>query len=201
MERVGGAGFGAFFLQILGSLGVKMAFFYNGRRVMELMAKNRRDAMAKGETSYFTGKPCIHGHMAYRYTSSGACSTCVLENATAARQALQPPEELVGVKLRAVAVDASTLLDTAVALTQRRHPHVTREHVVGKGVGAKPEGGTLLYSVNVYPADVQLLRDMQNAMLKARGPNMEEARGRAVGGVMAQAEAARDNGEGEWRFT
>lgn len=168
---------------------------------MDLLPKSRRDALAKGEGQYLTGKPCIHGHVAYRYTSSGACSTCVLENAAATRQALQPPEDLVPLRLRIHPADVATLLDCAVSLTQARRPDVKPEHVVGKRVGAKPEGGTLLYSVNVDPADVQLLRDMQFAMLNARGPNIEHVRAAAFGAAGAQAEAARDNGEGEWKFT
>lgn len=169
---------------------------------MDLPA-SRRDAMSKGETTYFTGKTCIHGHVAYRYASSGACSTCVLNNASSARQSLQPPEELIPLRLRVVPVDAATLLDTAVAMTQRRHPDVSRGQILGKtgGVGIKPEGGTLLYIVNVDAADAQLIKEMGWAMLRARGPDPEAERRRIFGALAAQAEASRDNGETEWKFT
>ena len=36
----------------------------------------RRDALARGLTRYFTGKPCKHGHVAERVTSSRACIPC-----------------------------------------------------------------------------------------------------------------------------
>jgi 5-methylcytosine-specific restriction endonuclease McrA len=40
--------------------------------------KSRADAKAAGETKYFTGKPCKHGHKAPRYVSSGSCEACLL---------------------------------------------------------------------------------------------------------------------------
>jgi hypothetical protein len=36
----------------------------------------RAEAKAKGLKQYFTGKPCPHGHVAERYTSSSGCITC-----------------------------------------------------------------------------------------------------------------------------
>lgn len=36
----------------------------------------RRDAAAAGLTRYYTGKPCLHGHDAERFVSSGRCLTC-----------------------------------------------------------------------------------------------------------------------------
>lgn len=37
------------------------------------------DAIANGAVKYFTGKPCIHGHVADRYVSSNACVICTSE--------------------------------------------------------------------------------------------------------------------------
>lgn len=37
---------------------------------------NRADAKIRGETKYFTGKPCIHGHVDLRWTCSARCKTC-----------------------------------------------------------------------------------------------------------------------------
>lgn len=39
----------------------------------------RKSAKAAGETYYYTGKPCKHGHIAARQTSSGGCVTCSSE--------------------------------------------------------------------------------------------------------------------------
>lgn len=37
----------------------------------------RAEAIAAGHNKYFTGKPCRHGHIAPRYTDSGACQDCL----------------------------------------------------------------------------------------------------------------------------
>lgn len=36
----------------------------------------RRKALLAGETRYWTGNPCPHGHIAHRMTSSGRCVEC-----------------------------------------------------------------------------------------------------------------------------
>jgi len=41
------------------------------------MKSTRSEAKAAGETKYFTGKACPHGHVAPRQTSSGTCSECL----------------------------------------------------------------------------------------------------------------------------
>lgn len=43
--------------------------------------KTRRDAAEAGESKYYTGRPCINGHSGFRYTSSGICCACNVENA------------------------------------------------------------------------------------------------------------------------
>ncbi len=37
---------------------------------------SREDARAQGSKSFFTGKPCVHGHIAPRYTSTTNCVEC-----------------------------------------------------------------------------------------------------------------------------
>lgn len=39
---------------------------------------DRRSAVAAGESTYFTGRPCPHGHVALRYTSNAACLECLV---------------------------------------------------------------------------------------------------------------------------
>lgn len=160
---------------------------------------------------YNTGKACRNGHYAARYTSSGACKACLTESVAGVRRALdwnpRTPErtaqceQLVKLRLRAHPADATTLLDCAVSLTQSRYSAVAPTDIVGSRKGMEPAGGTMLYLVNVDAADVQMLRDMQFALLQARGPNVEQLRAAAFGAAGAQAEAARDNGETEWKFT
>lgn len=176
-----------------------------------MLLPTRKQALAMGHATYNTGKACRNGHYADRYTSSGACKACLTESVAGVRRPLawnpRTPERqaqcerLAQIRLRAHPLDAPTLLDCAISLTQARHAAVAPTDVVGSRAGLKPEGGTLLYIVNVDAADVQLLRDMQNAMLRARGPNIEAVRAAAFGAAGAQAEAARDNGEGDWKFT
>ena len=42
---------------------------------------NRQEAIVAGVPRYFTGKPCVHGHVAERYVASKTCVEC--GNATA----------------------------------------------------------------------------------------------------------------------
>jgi hypothetical protein len=37
----------------------------------------RKEAQLAGVTRFTTGRPCINGHLTYRYTSTGSCSQCV----------------------------------------------------------------------------------------------------------------------------
>lgn len=40
------------------------------------MEKTRKKAIESGETRYYTGLACKHGHKAERWTMSGACVAC-----------------------------------------------------------------------------------------------------------------------------
>jgi hypothetical protein len=42
---------------------------------------SRSEAKAQGLTHYFTGKPCVRGHIDQRFTSIGKCKTCAREDA------------------------------------------------------------------------------------------------------------------------
>lgn len=37
----------------------------------------RKEAMSLGLNTFTTGRPCVNGHLAFRYTSSGSCSECI----------------------------------------------------------------------------------------------------------------------------
>ena len=39
----------------------------------------RSDAITRGLKTYFTGKPCTHGHVAPRQTSNGICRECAYD--------------------------------------------------------------------------------------------------------------------------
>ena len=42
----------------------------------------RRKAREKGQTTYYTGRKCKHGHLSERYTKSGTCVACAKRRAT-----------------------------------------------------------------------------------------------------------------------
>lgn len=44
---------------------------------MEQLPKTHKEALEKGTVRYFTGRPCKHGHIAPRFTSSKNCEKCV----------------------------------------------------------------------------------------------------------------------------
>jgi hypothetical protein len=170
----------------------------------------RKQAIETGAKTYYTGQPCKNQHVAERYTVSGGCKECITESVNGIRRAVGGPvatperleqaEGLTPMRLRIVPADVATLLDTVVAMTLARRPLLVATDVVGARKGTKPEGGTLLFIVNVDAQDVELIRQMQWAMLKVHTPDPEAERRRIFGALAAQAEAGRDNGETEWDF-
>lgn len=42
---------------------------------------SRRDAAAQGLTHFYTGRPCLHGHDAERFVTSGRCIVCAYPHA------------------------------------------------------------------------------------------------------------------------
>jgi len=49
----------------------------------------RKEALAKGLTRYFTGKPCPHGHVAERWASTCSCVECDRKYAEAHREKIR----------------------------------------------------------------------------------------------------------------
>ena len=52
----------------------------------DTLPSSRAKAKAAGATHYFTGKPCPHGHVTPRFTSSGGCVVCTEERKRARRR-------------------------------------------------------------------------------------------------------------------
>lgn len=44
------------------------------------MLPDRYEAMTRGQRFYFNGVACVHGHTDARYSKSGICVTCAIEN-------------------------------------------------------------------------------------------------------------------------
>jgi len=45
--------------------------------------ETRKQAIAAGKSKYFTGKLCVRGHLAQRYTATAHCCVCNMENTQA----------------------------------------------------------------------------------------------------------------------
>lgn len=54
---------------------------------MPTLPATRSEALKAGSTRYATGRPCIHGHIAPRNTSSAACIECVRQARQVEQQA------------------------------------------------------------------------------------------------------------------
>jgi hypothetical protein len=44
-----------------------------------MLIYTRAEALRDGKKTYFTGKPCKHGHIDYRFTSRSNCRSCLLQ--------------------------------------------------------------------------------------------------------------------------
>lgn len=78
-----------------------------GAALVPAPCPEKQQAKADGSYTYFTGKPCVNGHVAPRYTQSGACSACLSslgkgkrERVAAEKAASLPPNFKTVVDLR-----------------------------------------------------------------------------------------------------
>lgn len=73
---------------------------------------SRAEAKKRGEAHYFTGKACVHGHIAARVTSTGNCAECNrLRNASPELKAMrkawsQRPENMEAARKKSAAYHA-----------------------------------------------------------------------------------------------
>jgi hypothetical protein len=47
------------------------------KRNLKMEITTRAEAKLLSMTKYFTGEPCVNGHVAFRYTQSGTCEACL----------------------------------------------------------------------------------------------------------------------------
>lgn len=151
--------------------------------------KTRKQAIADGDNTYFTGKPCKHGHMTYRYTQSSGCYDCIngdriLPNSpsanarevrlTAAAAAVRGKEiaknSLVQVKLYSRDADLEIFKATAYAYAVMRYPELSTVDVWPGAIHAQCDGGAL-YKVNAHVDDVTALRDFERSLQSAAAPD------------------------------
>ena len=146
---------------------------------------SRKLALAAGVKKYFTGEPCRHGHIAYRYAQSGACSECIGvagESKAAApgeNDAANPPpkvkqsaraaalEQLVTVAVRSTPETVSAIRNLASGLVTMRFPELNRADAWSPKAGTDYQAGRCQYKFNIHPDDIQFIRDQ--AQLHANG--------------------------------
>lgn len=160
---------------------------------------SRKQAIAAGTHKYFTGKPCKNGHIAERYTTSGTCEACI-RGAVAderagltyadAREVVSAAKAELGVfNIRCYPGDIETIKGTALALAQVRYPGLSLSDVLVTPNGVQPAGGTLMFRFRVHGADIDLLRGVEQALLKAHGVNAAAERARIHRQILEQADA------------
>ena len=88
------------------------------------MHTTRSEAKLAGAKYYCTGKPCKHGHMVRRFTSSGGCLTCV--EAVKIRWAKENPEKRVVRGRRWFAANKEKS-SAASRRWQKMHPEAVKE--------------------------------------------------------------------------
>lgn len=167
--------------------------------------KTRKQAMIDGDNIYFTGKPCKHGHMNYRYVQSGACYDCINstrrngESATAIarRDRLsnyvdksEMKSELVLAKFRVFDDHYEAFLATVWAFTLVRYAEVGDADIESHTPPSHRTGGTSMYGVNCHPADVEQIRIIANAMLNEGSVNGREAYVKIHGAEIAKVKVA-----------
>jgi len=172
---------------------------------------SRRAALREGEPKYKTGEECKQGHIAFRYTASGACSECISSAGIKARYGTQERKDeaallrearaeavrdLVEVKLRCYMSHLDQLRGIVVAVTQGRYPMLDRAQIISSKPPGANEGGTQLHRFNVSSQDVDQLRATANALLNTKGVNVEARRAAMLKARLEETEEeAEDNGE------
>jgi hypothetical protein len=139
----------------------------------------RAEAFAAGRTQYFTGKPCKHGHVTYRYVQSGTCAACISSSTgrsraeaehilSVDRQARRDyVVDLAELRVRCYPGDARTVLETAAAMCTAAYPSLTRDDVTVRAAPTDAAGGTMLYRLRVPVQHAQMVRDLAQALLSA----------------------------------
>jgi len=189
----------------------------------------RSEADEAGLDKYFTGKPCIRGHFSHRYTSSGACSQCVIDatNKTRATVAGAPTarrrqkdvadedkmaafvdarnaytnaaNQLLEVRIRAYGTDIALLRETVIALGKARYPMLREAEFLPVGKPTDAAGGTGLYRFRCDVGDLGLLRDTANALLEAHTVNVSSIRDRAIHAAEQMADDAAQSPPEHWK--
>lgn len=145
---------------------------------MEIIS--RAEAKLKQKSTYFTGQPCKHGHLTYRYTQSGTCSECINgdhkrvvdPNALARKEA---KAQLVQVRIRAFDDERDNIAAAAWALAVMRFPVLTQGDVDPRLLPGDRTAGTGLYAFYCHDEDVGTLRGIGAAAINQRSAASAQA--------------------------
>ncbi len=152
----------------------------------------RKTAANVGASQYFTGKPCKHGHIAYRYTTSGGCSDCVKSSngqygavgAEAALERRKALKQLQESRFRAFNSDISALKEIAASLVLARFPSLPIESATCDDRPVRREAGTAMYMLRFHGEDFGTLLAFSNSLLSAHKVDVAAARARILNEVL-----------------
>lgn len=153
-----------------------------------MQRSERYDAKLKGLKTFDTGKPCINGHLSFRYTSSGNCAKCVTSTANDTghfRHVLGP------ISLRVAPEDVERLALIIFAYAKMRYPEIDQELIRTHRKPTKHAGGTSLYHFMCHVDDaldlVKASVDMLNTHTRTK-EQIEADRTAIFGKIDAKAD-------------
>jgi hypothetical protein len=138
---------------------------------------DRQEALRAGATRYNTGKPCKNGHMADRYSRSGACVNCVQANIKKSNAIHVTVGEMINRNSKLIYIFAKEsqfplIKITLDAFISMRFPGVNPEHINSypfKSV-RKEADDTYRVRVRVPLEDVDAMYVYGKQLLAANGP-------------------------------
>lgn len=138
---------------------------------MEIIS--RTDARNSGKKTYYTGKPCVNGHVAYRYVQSGTCSQCingdrgsVADPNLAARKAAK--DQLVQVRIRIYDDERENVAVGVWALAVMRFPELTQGDVDPQLLPKDKASGTSRYAFYCHKDDIDAVIELGKLSINAR---------------------------------
>jgi hypothetical protein len=131
----------------------------------------RRQAITQRLTKFYTGRPCIYGHLTNRYTKNGACCDCInpkFESArsdqrrTVAVELMRPYGFVIHV------LDLERFKITALFYARLRE-HNLRPGDLNSGVRPAPGlNGFSNYVFKIFSEDAETLRAMEAQLKQTR---------------------------------
>ena len=129
----------------------------------------RSQAKLLFQNTYYTGQPCKHGHIAYRYTQSGACSACHKDDHAAISNPAVKLAKIKMIKFRVRIFDQDVLTFQNIALgAAMMHEPGLGPHDVFVTQSSHREAGAALYNFYCFLDDLVGLQGAANQLFSAR---------------------------------